>query len=125
MLMNGKNKKIGNSGLPNMAETIKGWFQNIEIGYLSVSNVDFEKVETISTIKTQGFLQPASWKVLQMLTEGQRAWSVFELYVLPDLDVSLSDYVFYRGKKYKVIKKEDYLDYGYLRYFLTEANADE
>ena len=96
-----------------------------EIGYLSVSNVDFEKVETINTIKTQGFLQPASWKALQMLTEGQRAWSVFKLYVLPDLEVSLGDYVFYRGKKYKVIKKEDYLDYGYLRYFLTEANTDE
>ena len=116
----------GNTGLPNMSETIQGWFQDIEFDIVTRSldddgdGVDWIP-ESIQTIKTQGVVRPPSDKDLKILPEGTWAWEWLQIHCLPDVQLDTNQFVSYKGKKYTVMAKKDWTEYGYIRYTLLEA----
>lgn len=120
-ISNGKNLNISNSSLPNMSQTIVGWFQPITFGLITYSLVDFENQETVTYIDTQGVVQPYRPEPLEIQAAGDVSWSWLQVHCLPDLILKNGSYVYYNGVKYKVLSKSDYRAYGYVEYMLTET----
>lgn len=115
-----------NSALPNMSETIKGWFLNITFEYVTRTMQGAEWVESEPiTINTKGVVRPPSEKDLKILPEGAWAWEWLQLHCLPDVLLETNQFVTYDNKKYKVMSKKDYSKYGYVRYTLLEAYTSE
>lgn len=124
--MNGKNQtlKNSNSNLPNMPGTIQGWFLDITFKYVTrvidEDSADFAE-ETEKLIKTKGVVRPPSSKDLKLMPEGAWAWDWLQIHCLPDVELDTNQFVIYDGKRYKVMAKNDYSKYGYVRYTLLEA----
>lgn len=122
MIKNANKNKIGSkSRLPNMSQTIMGWFLPIEFGIVTRQIVDYEPVDTITRIKTQGVVQPPKPEDIELQVEGVRNWEWQEIHCLPNLQVDVNQFIFYLDKKYKVMKKENFSQYGYMRYLVCEA----
>lgn len=114
------------TGLPNMAQTIQGWFQPVEFEVITRSladdgdGVDWVS-ETVTLIKTQGVVRPPSDKDLKILPEGTWAWEWLQIHCLPNVELNTNQFVIYKEKRYKVMAKKDWTEYGYIRYTLLEA----
>lgn len=114
------------TGLPNMAQTIQGWFQPVEFEVITRSladdgdGVDWVS-ETVTLIKTQGVVRPPIDKDLKILPEGTWAWEWLQIHCLPNVELNTNQFVIYKEKRYKVMAKKDWTEYGYIRYTLLEA----
>lgn len=114
------------TGLPNMAQTIQGWFQPVKFEVITRSladdgdGVDWVS-ETVTLIKTQGVVRPPSDKDLKILPEGTWAWEWLQIHCLPNVELNTNQFVIYKEKRYKVMAKKDWTEYGYIRYTLLEA----
>lgn len=124
MIVNGNKSFIG-SGLPNMSNTIVGWFQNVQFGIVTKTIVDYEQVETITKVNTKGVVQPATFETLELLSEGDRTWDVQEIHCLPDLQLKNGEFLYWNDTKYKVLKRENFKPYGYMHYIVREAFNNE
>lgn len=128
--MNGKNQTLNNinSNLPNMSGTIQGWFLDITFKYVTrvidEDSADFAE-ETEKIINTKGVVRPPSSKDLKLMPEGAWAWEWLQIHCLPDVKLDTNQFVIYDNKKYKVMSKNDYSKYGYIRYTLLEAFTAE
>lgn len=128
--MNGKNQTLNNinSNLPNMSGTIQGWFLDITFRYVTrvidENSADFAE-ETEKIIHTKGVVRPPSSKDLKLMPEGAWAWEWLQIHCLPDVKLDTNQFVIYDGKRYKVMAKNDYSKYGYVRYTLLEAFTAE
>ena len=120
MIINGKNNKIS-TGLPNMSNTIVGWFQPITFGVVTSEIVNFEKVESIEYIDTNGVVQPPKPEVIEIQPEGIRNWEWLEVHCLPNIQVDINEYIYYNNLKYKVMQRENYSAYGYVKYVILES----
>lgn len=116
-----KKKLSENHGLPNVSEVIVSWFQPMTFKFLKDNIVEFENKPITTTIKSEGVIQPFTSKDLQVKSEGQRAWSWYMLHCLPDVVLKVGEFVLIDNKRYRVMKKTDYSDYGYLEYDVVEA----
>jgi hypothetical protein len=109
-----------------MAQTIQGWFQPVEFEVITRSladdgdGVDWVS-ETVTLIKTQGVVRPPSDKDLKILPEGTWAWEWLQIHCLPNVELNTNQFVIYKEKRYKVMAKKDWTEYGYIRYTLLEA----
>lgn len=98
------------TGLPNMAQTIQGWFQPVEFEVITRSladdgdGVDWVS-ETVTLIKTQGVVRPPSDKDLKILPEGTWAWEWLQIHCLPNVELNTNQFVIYKEKRYKVMAK--------------------
>ena len=111
-----------NSNLPNMANTIKGWFLDITLQVVERQMVgaDFEDVVT-STIKTKGVVQPTKDEDLVILGEGTRSWEYMTLHCLANVNLQTNQFIRYDGVKYKILSRKNYQKYGYIRYIMCEG----
>mgnify|MGYP003231708074 CR=1 FL=1 len=111
-----------NSNLPNMSNTIKGWFLNISFEYVERYQQGADWIEgTPQIVNTKGVVRPPSDEDLKIYPEGAWSWQC-----LPNADMATNNYVIYDDVKYKIMQKKDYRKYGYIRYTLLEAyKADE
>lgn len=126
MISNGANKLVGASvGLPNMSQTIIGWFQNITFGVVSSQLVDFEEVKTITQTPTKGVVQPAGYEILDIMPEGDRNWDIQEVHCLPNIHVQVGEFIYWNNLKYRVLKRENFAEYGYMHYVIREAFENE
>lgn len=116
-----------NSNLPNMSNTIKGWFLNISFEYVERYQEGADWVEgTPQIINTKGVVRPPSDENLKIYPEGAWSWQWLQIHCLPNADMATNNYVIYDDVKYKIMQKKDYRKYGYIRYTLLEAyKADE
>ncbi|MBO7733119.1 MAG: hypothetical protein J6S67_11215 [Methanobrevibacter sp.] len=122
MITNGKTNKIGTmSKLPNMSNTIIGWFQDITFGVVTRAVVDYESVKSIQTIKTKGVVQPYQPTELDIQVAGSRSWNWLMIHCLPDLNLEENSYIYYKDIQYKVMKKYFYEEYGYYEYVICEG----
>lgn len=126
MISNGSNKLVGASvGLPNMSQTIIGWFQPIIFGIVEKTLVDFEEVKTITPVNTQGVVQPAGYEILDIMPEGDRNWDIQEVHCLPNIQVKVGEFIYWNDLKYRILKRENFSEYGYMHYIVREAFEDE
>lgn len=121
MIQNANKRLIGSSGLPNMSSTIIGWFQPIRFGKVIKSIVDFEEVSSIDYVDTEGAVQPYQPEVIEIQPEGVRNWEWQEIHCLPNFDVNINEFIKYKEKLYKVMKRENFTEYGYIRYLIEES----
>lgn len=125
MIYSAKNKSIyENSNLPNMSNTIIGWFLPITIGIVSREIVDFEEVETVTYIKTEGVVQQFKTENLEISKDGDRSWDWLQIHCLPNLQLENDNIILYKGIKYKVMNHNNYSDYGYMEYIVCETFAE-
>lgn len=124
MIQNGKNLKLNNinSSLPNMSNTITGWFLNITLEVVErvMDGADFIE-KTTQIINTKGVVQPLSDEQLKIMPEGTRSWEWLMLHCLPNVDLKTNQFIKYDGVKYKIMGRKDYNKYGYIQYNLLEA----
>lgn len=124
MIQSAKNIKLNNynSNLPNMSNTIVGWFLNIrfEVVNRQLNGADWVESEPI-TINTKGVVQPPTDRDLKILPEGTWAWDWLMIHCLPDVKLDTNQYIKYDGKTYKVMANKDFSKYGYIRYTVLEA----
>ena len=123
-MISARNIKLNNinGSLPNMSDTIVGWFLNIT--FKSVKRVleGADWIEEEPTIvHTQGVIQPPSDEDLKILPEGTWAWQWLMLHCLPNVTLAPNDFVIYDDVQYTVMSKKDYSKYGYVQYVLLES----
>lgn len=124
MINSAKNNLITNinSSLPNMSNTITGWFLNITFEVVERVLEGADWIETTTqTINTKGVVQPASKEILDILPIGAFSWQALLIHCLPDVKLNTNQYIIYDNITYKVMKKADYSKYGYCSYVLLEA----
>lgn len=109
------------SGLPNMSQTIIGWFQPITFGVVTRSVADYETTETVQQIQTRGVVQPYRPEPLEIELAGTRSWNWRMVHCLPELVLETNQYIWYEGTKYKVIQVLKYDEYGYRQYNICET----
>ena len=80
-------------GLPNMSQTIIGWFQPITFGVVTRSVVDYETTETVQQIQTRGVVQPYKPEPLEIELAGTRSWNWRMVHCLPELVLENNQYI--------------------------------
>jgi hypothetical protein len=109
--------------LPNMSNVVRAWMQSMILHISSKSIVNFEVVEDTYKVWAVGTRQPMTAQKLAIKPEGQRSWLWQELHLLPDVKLNVDDQVRFdpTGPMFRVMAKEDFSDYGYIRYELTQG----
>lgn len=121
-IQNAKDKNIsGYSHLPNMSSTIVGWFLPIKIGIVTRTIVDYEQVESVEWVETQGVVQQYRTENLEITKAGDRSWDMLQIHCLPNLILENDNLIIYKGIKYKVMNNNNYSDYGYMEYICCET----
>lgn len=128
MIQNGKNLKLNNinSNLPNMSNTIIGWFLDItlEKAERQLVGADWQLV-TVGKINTKGVIQPPSSEDLKILPLGTWSWKWQMIHCLPNINLDVNDFIKYDGIDYKVMNKTNYEKYGYIKLIILEAYKAE
>ena len=112
------------SALPDVGSVITGWFQRMTFGKISKSQVNGYTQEIVTEICSAGVRQPYSPQELKILKEGERSWDWSKLHCAVDVQLRLDDRVLISGVKFRVMKKTDYTEYGYLEYDIIEDYDD-
>lgn len=120
-IVNAKNNKISSSGLPNMSNTIIGWFQPITFGVVTRGTLDYDDTESISIVTTRGVVQPYKPTDLEIKEAGTRSWGWQMIHCLPDFVLENNQFIYYEGIKYKVMHNRPYDKYGYREYIICEG----
>lgn len=107
--------------LPNMADTIKGWFVKLVLGRVTTTIVDHEAREVIVELTCMGVVQPFASKDLKIKPEGERSWKWQMLHTLTDVALKNGEYFFYKNVKYRVMGALGYSAYGYFQYEIVEG----
>lgn len=113
------------STLPNVSEVLPDWFQTLTFELVTKGLVDYEVVETLVTITTQGVRQPMSSQKLELKPEGQRAWKWETIHCLPDVKLKVDDIIVFDNVKYRVMNRWNWAEYGYLEYEICQAYEDD
>lgn len=127
MIKNGKDVPLGSSfsTLPDVSDVLPDWFQNLTFQLVTKGLVDYEVVEILTTINTQGVRQPMSAQRISIKPEGQRAWKWETIHCLPDVKLNVDDIIIFDGVKYRVMNKWNWAEYGYLEYEICQEYNDE
>lgn len=109
--------------VPNMGEAMTDWFQNLSFVKITKTVVGFEVLEVPVTTNFWGIFMPLSPRELQLLPEGQRAWTLYRLYAQPVLKLQVDDVLIFpqiNNKQTRVMSREDFSLYSYVTYTLCQ-----
>lgn len=122
MIKNGKDTSLSsNPGtLPNVQGAILDWFHNLTFTRVTKEVKNFNVVETLEEISSQGVVQPFTVEQLMIKSEGQRSWKWFTIHALPSLILNNDEIIIYDGQNYRVKDKLDWSKYGYVEYHIIE-----
>lgn len=127
MIVNGKDIPFASSfnTLPDVSDVLPDWFQDMTFQVVTKDLEDYEVVENLTTITTQGVRQPMSAQRIAIKPEGQRAWKWETIHCLPDVKLNIDDIIIFDGVKYRVMNRWNWAEYGYLEYEICQAYEDE
>lgn len=122
MIFNGNTLRIGsdNPNLPNMSTTLESWFQNIVVGVITKVVENNRVRESTMDFQTRGVLQPLDAQQLEIKPEGQRSWKWFILHCQPSLSLQTDDTVTIKSKRYRVMGRWGFDEYGFIKYELVQ-----
>lgn len=122
MITNGNSLNLNQitPALPNMSTTLEAWFQKIVIGLLTTTIVNNRAVSTTQDFETMGVLQPFSAEQLEIKKEGERSWKWYMLHCQPSLSLQTDDTVIVRTKRYRVMGRWGFDEYGFIQYELVQ-----
>lgn len=121
-IANGKNTPLNvrTGTVPDVSGAMRDWFQPMVFTRVVKTTVAFQVVETAYDTAFWGVIQPFTDRQLQMLPEGQRAWTWQTLYADPVLSLQVDEVVIYRGVQTRVGSCKNYDIYGYVVYNLVQ-----
>jgi hypothetical protein len=122
MIKNGKDYPLSsNPGtLPDMQGAMLSWFQRLTFTKVVKTVVNHEVEEETTTFEFTGVRQPMSPQQLEMKPEGQRAWKWEMIHAFPDLILKPDEIIVFESVPYRVMKKSDFKEYGYILYEIVE-----
>lgn len=125
-ISNGKNTPLNvkTGTVPDVSGAMQDWFQPMVFSQVLKTNTGFQVVETKNQIFFRGVIQPLSGRQLQLLPEGQRAWTWLWLHADPSLTLEVDEVVNYLGVQTRVMSQKDYRIYGYVEYQLVQDWTD-
>lgn len=114
MIDNAKNKTLSQANLsvPNVADVVQGWLSTLTASKVGKTIVDGDVVETFTTIRFHGMIQPLSGIDLEIKPEGERHWEWVKIYTDYD-NFYVDDAITIQGANYRIKHKMPYEKYGY------------
>lgn len=108
---------------PQITTALNGWESKLILVRITQSVVNDGLVqENAQQIEFSGVVQPLSPKQLLLKPEGERAWTWLQIHVMNNSPMNLNDNdrIMYRGRKYKIMARNDYTANGYMEYHAVE-----
>lgn len=120
MIRCGKNTPIRESSmLPDVSVGISALLQNMKVGVVQKRVIN-NRTEEVTVWKDVLACRQAMPENLAISKEGERSWRWHTIYASPDLDLETDDLVIIRGIRYRIMDKENWQEYGYLKYSAIE-----
>ena len=106
--------------IPKIQVALNGWESEIVLNKITTTIVDYEPVKTPQTITFNGVVQPLTAEALKLKPLDSRSWEWLMIHTRTQAEIETNDLIEYKGKKYKVMAKNDYSENGYYEYHLVE-----
>ena len=121
-IFNASNRSISTATgtVPQMNQTLMGWFQVMTFDVVTKVTTGFQVVETTTPVTFRGVIQPLTGRQLEMLPIGQRKWNGIMVHSDTALKLNVDDCIIYLGTQYRVFVAKNYSDYSYLEYHLVQ-----
>lgn len=121
-IANGKNRPLTfqQGTVPDVSGAMKDYFQTMVFTQIVKSVVGFENLEVPTNTTFEGVIMPFSPRQMLLLPEGQRAWTIFDLYADPVLALQVDEVITWNEKQTRVMSRKDYDMYGYVNYVLCQ-----
>lgn len=121
-IVNGKDTPLnkGSSRLPNVSQAITQYFQPVTVGIISSIQVN-GRTQTIveQYICTQG-VRIATDNKLVITKTGERLFARDDIYFLSEILLKADDLFLFNTMQYRVLALEEWTEYGYNKYSVTE-----
>lgn len=104
--------------LPDMRKAVLHWSKLTTVFIVTKSLVEYETIETIRQ-QTVKLMRAPTGQDLEMKPEGQRAWNSEIVFSDITLELNPDDIIIFDcidSKRYRVVSKTDYAQFGYLEY---------
>jgi len=108
------------TALPQMGGALSNWQQLMTFTTVAKTIVNSKVVETKTDINFRGVWQPMSPQDLMMKPSGQRSWKWYTCHALPEVQLNPDEIITYNSESYRIMKKSDYKEYGYIEYHLVQ-----
>lgn len=111
-------------GLPDVSAAVMTLLQPVSVNLViqQLINGYYKPIKNI-TVQTQASIQPLPQE-LAIKMEGERNWRWSLIHILPNVLLNNNDLITLFGIQYKVMKKENWAQYGYISYFVVENFTD-
>jgi hypothetical protein len=106
--------------LPSVQDAMLDWFQNLTFTRIVKTTINFNVVETPTSYSFQGVRQPFTAQQLVMKPEGQRQWKWETIHAFPNLVLNPDEIIGFAGQNYRVMRKSDFSEYGYVLYEIVQ-----
>ena len=118
-----KNAKDSRAGrLPQVGGALVGWQSSMTFKLVRETIVDREIVKTETNYIYQGVFQPQRSRDLLIKPEGERNWKWWLLHTKTKYDINNGDNIVdYKGRKFRVMKSNDWGQAGFYSYELVES----
>ena len=107
---------------PNVADVLQGWMQKLNAKKITAEIINGDAVEAETPVTFNGMVEVQSPYQLSLHQEGERSWNWTDIYC-DYADFDLDDVFILNGKEYRVMKKDNWQEYGY-GYFKYECVRD-
>ena len=115
----GKLKISENPALPSVQGVVDTFLQAVKIGIITKTIIR-GKTQEITNWKTIRASRQAMTESLAVRKEGERSWRWHVFHVTPDVLLQTDDIVVFQGTQYRIMEKEDWAQYGFLKYNAIE-----
>ena len=124
MIQNAKDIKLCSStlGLPDVGIALLALLQTVKILLITQQLIGGYNKEIIETIYAKAVIIPND-QPLKMAKEGDREWDSSTVYCTPEFSPSNNDVFILLKKRYRVVNKSDFSQYGYMKLSVTEDYA--
>ena len=119
----GKQKLSENPALPSVAGVVETFLQTVLIGIISKTVVR-GKTQEITSWRTVRLSRQAMPEALAIRKEGERSWRWHVFHTTADVLLNTDDVVLFQGNQYRIMEKEDWGQYGFLKYNAIEDYSE-
>lgn len=104
---------------PCMADGMSEWLNQMTFKLVTHTIVNFQAVETLTTIKFSGVLYPSTPETIMEKPEGQRSWKWWTL--LTSYRLNTDDVIIDKdGVQFRVSSKKNYSSAGFYEYDIQQ-----
>ena len=107
------------SQLPNVSQAVAGFLRKTRVGLVQ-KQLFKGKTQEVPVWQDAMIFRQAIKEPIGITGEGNRSFKWHAIYTLPDLLLNNDDLICIGRKSYRIRNKEDWEEYGYLRYEAIE-----